>query len=47
MTPKMLRMMMMHIQREAGLNDSGALHILRHTFCSHLAMAGVPVMERR
>lgn len=45
MTPKMLRIRMKHIQRKAGLTDNGALHILRHTFCSHLAMAGVPVME--
>lgn len=29
-------------QRQAGLADPGALHILRHTYCSHLAMAGVP-----
>ena len=45
MTAKMLRVRMKHIQRKAGLTDNGALHILRHTFCSHLAMAGVPVME--
>jgi len=45
MTAKMLRVRMKHIQRRAGLTDNGALHILRHTFCSHLAMAGVPVME--
>ena len=25
------------------MQDMGALHILRHTFCSHLAMQGVPV----
>lgn len=30
-------------QRAAGIEDRGALHILRHTYCSHLAMAGVPV----
>ena len=29
-------------QRRAGLESSGAIHILRHTFCSHLAAAGVP-----
>lgn len=27
-------------QRAAGLPETGALHILRHTFCSHLAMRG-------
>lgn len=27
-------------QRAAGLPETGALHVLRHTFCSHLAMRG-------
>jgi integrase len=25
-------------QKRAGLRSTGGLHILRHTFCSHLAM---------
>jgi integrase len=30
-------------QRRAGLSKAtGALHVLRHTFCSHLAMQGAP-----
>ena len=29
-------------QRRARLDPTGALHILRHTFCSHLAMRGAP-----
>jgi site-specific recombinase XerC len=30
-------------QRQAGLAvNKGQIHILRHTFCSHLAMRGVP-----
>jgi integrase len=29
-------------QRRAGLAVSPGLHILRHTFCSHLAMQGAP-----
>lgn len=29
-------------QRRSGLADNGAIHMLRHTFCSHLAAAGVP-----
>src|SRR5690606_24283306 len=33
-------------QRAAGLKVTGP-HILRHTFCSHLAMAGVPVTAIR
>lgn len=29
-------------QRRAVLEDNGAIHMLRHTFCSHLAAAGAP-----
>jgi integrase len=29
-------------QKRAGLRSTGGLHILRHTFCSHLAMRGAP-----
>lgn len=29
-------------QRRAGLEATGNVHILRHTFCSHLAMKGAP-----
>jgi integrase len=29
-------------QRRAGLAATGNMHILRHTFCSHLAMRGAP-----
>jgi site-specific recombinase XerD len=28
--------------RRAGLPGKGGLHILRHSFCSHLAMRGAP-----
>ncbi len=28
--------------RRAGMGKSNALHVLRHTFCSHLAMRGAP-----
>lgn len=34
-------------QKAAGLPHLGALHVLRHTFCSHLAMRGAPVMTIR
>lgn len=34
---------MMAIQRAAGLDPTGEVHILRHTFCSHMAILGVPV----
>jgi integrase len=32
-------------QRRAGLKVCGALHKLRHTFCSHLAMRGATLTE--
>lgn len=42
-TEKILRTWLAAAQRRAGLaNATGALHILRHTFCSHLAMQGAP-----
>lgn len=45
-TAKQIRIMMQRVQTKAGVpDDSGKLHILRHTFCSHLAMAGANVLE--
>jgi integrase len=41
-TEKILRSYLAAAQRRATLPASGALHILRHTFCSHLAMRGAP-----
>jgi site-specific recombinase XerD len=35
---------MRRAQRRAGLEVTGGLHILRHTFCSRLAMAGAPAL---
>jgi len=32
------------LQRRAGLKETGQLHILRHTFCWRLAMAGASTM---
>lgn len=37
-----LQLWMRRAQRRAGMAETGKLHILRHTFCSHLALAGVP-----
>ena len=37
-----LRSWMMKAQRRAGLEVNGLLRILRHTFCSRLAIAGAP-----
>jgi len=39
----LLRKWLSRAQRKASLRDNGGLHIMRHTFCSHLAMQGVPV----
>jgi site-specific recombinase XerD len=42
-TAKILRSWVASAQRRAQLRiATGALHILRHTFCSHLAMRGAP-----
>lgn len=35
---------MRRIQRRAGLKVTGGIHILRHTFCSRLAIAGASTM---
>lgn len=43
-TPKALRVTMARVEREAELPPVLHVHVLRHTFCSHLAMAGVPAM---
>jgi integrase len=42
-TEKYLRAWMMAAQERANLPATGRLHVLRHTFCSHLAMRGAPV----
>jgi integrase len=42
LTAKVLRGWMKSAQRLAGLKATGNFHILRHTFCSHLAMRGAP-----
>jgi integrase len=43
LTPKVARMMAIKIEKAAGLPVTGRLHVLRHTFCSRLAMANAPV----
>jgi integrase len=42
-TSYQLRIWLAAAQRRAGLRATGGLHVLRHTFCSHLAMRGAPV----
>jgi integrase len=39
-TEKIIKMWMREAQRLAGLFANGGVHILRHTFCSHLAIKG-------
>ena len=39
-TQVLLAKWMSRAQRRAGLKATGGIHILRHTFCSRLAMAG-------
>ena len=41
-TPKILKWWIMRVETKAGLPKTGRLHVYRHTFASHLAMAGVP-----
>lgn len=38
-----VRKLMRYIQAAAGFAETGKAHALRHTFCSRLAMRGVPV----
>lgn len=42
LSQKTLQTWMEAIQKRAGLKADGRLHILRHTFCSRLAMRGAP-----
>lgn len=44
-TAKVLQKWMAKAQKRASLKAGGALHILRHTFCSHLAMRGAPALS--
>lgn len=39
---KQMRALIAQAQVEAGLQETGNMHILRHTFCTRLAMKGVP-----
>ncbi len=39
---KAVNVWMRQAQRRAGLEVTGGYHLLRHTFCSHLAMLGAP-----
>ena len=41
-TADTLRSWMQRATKRAGMKESNDIHILRHTFCSHLAMRGAP-----
>lgn len=44
MSEQSLRTWLNTVQRAAGMEETNALHILRHTFCSHLAMRGAQLL---
>lgn len=44
-TSGVIKRWMSRAQRRAGLRATGGVHLLRHTFCSHLAMRGAPAMS--
>lgn len=44
MSNRQIRNALAGAQRRAGLDAAGGIHVLRHTFCSHLALAGVPAV---
>lgn len=44
-TAKVLQKWMARAQQRAGLRATGAIHLLRHTFCSHLAMRGATALS--
>ena len=39
-TERIMRNWIMSAEKRAGMYETGRVHILRHTFCSHLAMRG-------
>lgn len=43
LTAKTVTCWVQSAEKRAGLPSTGKVHVLRHTYCSHLAMAGVPV----
>ncbi len=44
-TPKILKRWMMRVEKAAELEPTGRLHILRHSYVSHLAAANVPLIS--
>ncbi len=43
-TAKVIQKWMARAQKRAKLKANGGFHVLRHTFCSHLAMKGAPAL---
>lgn len=44
-TAKVIQKWMARAQKRAKLKANGGFHLLRHTFCSHLAMRGAPALS--
>lgn len=44
-TAKVLQKWLARAQRRAQLRATGGIHLLRHSFCSHLAMRGAPALS--
>jgi integrase len=42
MSWRALAWVIMRVERSVGMPETGRAHVLRHTYCSHLAQAGVP-----
>lgn len=42
LTKAIIRNWVYQVEKEAGLEVTGRAHIFRHSFCSHLALAGAP-----
>ncbi|MFO0681447.1 MAG: site-specific integrase [Sandaracinus sp.] len=45
LTAKILQRWLLRAQKLAGIRATGAVHVLRHSFCSHLAMRGAPALS--
>lgn len=45
LTAKVVHRWLERVQRRANLKATGGSHVLRHSFCSHLAMRGAPALS--
>jgi integrase len=42
LTERVVRNWVRRVEKRAGMEQTGRVHVLRHTFCSHLAIHGAP-----